>query len=150
MQKINEFKYGKRKPSHRRKLCGWAAGRVRFGKIVSFVHPEGLYMTSNEKGYNGKDLIECVEINPRKGLTPKGRRGESGASLARTVARFAHLANGQNGGVRIKLLGSKRNHSRNHPLLILKTKTIKAHGMFSMSPGTPEIRVYQFLISSSQ
>ena len=35
---------------------------------MSFVHPEGLYTTSNEKGYNGKDLIECVEINPRKGL----------------------------------------------------------------------------------
>ena len=46
-------------------------GRVRFGIIVGFTHPEGLYSESIEKGYNGKDLIECVEISGRAGLPQK-------------------------------------------------------------------------------
>ena len=64
---------------------------MRFGKIVSFVHPEGLYTTSNEKGYNGKDLIECVEIEPKKGLAvKKDADGEvKRFVVALTVARFA-------------------------------------------------------------
>jgi len=35
---------------------------IRYGRIVCFVHPDGLYSTSHEEGYNGKDLLECVEI----------------------------------------------------------------------------------------
>ena len=35
-------------------------GQIR--KNNQFVHPDGLYTDSNEKGYNGKDLIECVAI----------------------------------------------------------------------------------------
>ena len=46
-------------------------GRLRFGVIVGFTHPEGLYSHSIEKGYNGKDLIECVEISGRAGLPHK-------------------------------------------------------------------------------
>lgn len=46
-------------------------GRVRFGIIIGFTHPEGLYSESIEKGYNGKDLIECVEISGRAGLPQK-------------------------------------------------------------------------------
>ena len=46
-------------------------GRLRFGIIIGFTHPEGLYSDSLEKGYNGKDLIECVEISGRAGLPPK-------------------------------------------------------------------------------
>ena len=79
-------------------------GRVRFGKIVSFVHPEGLYTTSNEKGYNGKDLIECVEIEPRKGLAVK-----KDADMAKRFVVGPHrckicevLPMDENGGVRIK------------------------------------------------
>ena len=46
-------------------------GRIRFGTIVGFVHPEGLYSESYEKGHNGKDLLECVEISGRAGLPRK-------------------------------------------------------------------------------
>ena len=38
--------------------------------IVGFVHPDGLITTSYENGYNGTDLIECVEISKR-GLESK-------------------------------------------------------------------------------
>ena len=37
----------------------------RYGRIVCFVHPDGLYSTSHEEGYNGKDLLECVEIDKK-------------------------------------------------------------------------------------
>lgn len=39
--------------------------REKFGVIVGFLHPDGLYTTSYEHGYNGTDLLECVEINKR-------------------------------------------------------------------------------------
>ena len=42
--------------------------RIKYGKIVCFVHPDGLYSTSHEEGYNGKDLLECVEIDKKPGL----------------------------------------------------------------------------------
>ena len=32
------------------------------------MHPDGLYSTSHEQGYNGKDFLECVEISPKPGL----------------------------------------------------------------------------------
>ena len=41
---------------------------IRYGRIVCFVHPDGLYSTSHEEGYNGKDLLECVEIDKKPGL----------------------------------------------------------------------------------
>jgi len=41
---------------------------IRYGRIVCFVHPDGLYSTSHEQGYNGKDLLECVEISSKPGL----------------------------------------------------------------------------------
>ncbi|MBL64067.1 MAG: hypothetical protein CMI30_11745 [Opitutae bacterium] len=41
---------------------------IKYGQIVCFLHPDGLYSTSHEKGYNGKDLLECVEISPKPGL----------------------------------------------------------------------------------
>ena len=28
-----------------------------------FHSSDGLYSTSHEEGYNGKDLLECIEIN---------------------------------------------------------------------------------------
>jgi len=41
------------------------------------VHPDGLYSTSHEEGYNGKDLLECVEIDKKPGLLQKtGPDGE--------------------------------------------------------------------------
>jgi hypothetical protein len=41
---------------------------IRYGRIVCFVHPDGLYSTSHEEGYNGKDLLDCVEIDKKPGL----------------------------------------------------------------------------------
>lgn len=41
---------------------------IKYGQIVCFVHPDGLYSTSHEQGYNGKDFLECVEISPKPGL----------------------------------------------------------------------------------
>jgi len=43
----------------------------KYGRIVGYLHPDGLYSDSYEKGHNGKDLLECVEISPRKGLFRK-------------------------------------------------------------------------------
>ena len=34
-------------------------GTFRYGRIVCFVHPDGLYSTSHEQGYNGKDLLSA-------------------------------------------------------------------------------------------
>ena len=42
--------------------------RVKYGRIVCFVHPDGLYSKSHEDGYNGKDLLDCVEIDKKPGL----------------------------------------------------------------------------------
>ena len=41
---------------------------IKYGQIICFVHPDGLYSTSHEEGYNGKDFLECVEISPKPGL----------------------------------------------------------------------------------
>ena len=46
-------------------------GSFRYGRIVCFVHPDGLYSTSHEEGYNGKDLLECVEIEKSQGSCKK-------------------------------------------------------------------------------
>lgn len=82
-KKLNEWRYNHKKTfeigdviRHKRK------GRIRYGKIVCFIHPDGLYTESNEKGYNGKDLIVCIAIKGRDGLPRrKGTNGE--------VVRFA-------------------------------------------------------------
>jgi len=82
-KKLSEWRYLK-KPTfkigdairHSRK------GRVRYGRIICFLHPDGLYSDSNEKGYNGKDLIECVEIKGRSGLP---RKLDSGGEVSRFV-----------------------------------------------------------------
>lgn len=45
----------------------------RYGVIIGFHHPDGLFSTSYENGYNGTDMIDCVEIEKR-GLRRKRRR----------------------------------------------------------------------------
>jgi len=78
---------------------------IRFGIIVGFHHPDGLQSDSWEKGYNGKDIIECVEISRRSGLprkrnlTGKINKFEIGPSHAKLCEI---LPMDQNGGVRIK------------------------------------------------
>ena len=74
-------------------------------RIISFVHPDGLYTDSNEKGYNGKDLIECVAIKGRDGLP---RKIDSSGQVIRFIVGPEHakiyqvLPMDNKGGVRIK------------------------------------------------
>ena len=41
------------------------AGRVKFGKIVSFVHPDEIFSESYEKGFNGKDFWNALKSQAR-------------------------------------------------------------------------------------
>ena len=45
-------------------------GRLKYGRIMGYLNQEeGLYPHSYDKGeYNGHDLLECVEIDPKPGL----------------------------------------------------------------------------------
>ena len=71
-KKLNEFKYFKKEKFRIGDIIRHTShANVRYGKIVSFVHPDGLYSDSNENGYNGKDLIECVAIKGKDGLPRK-------------------------------------------------------------------------------
>ena len=80
-------------------------GSFRFGIIVGFHHPDGLYSDSWEKGYNGKDIIECVEIIGRSGL-PRKRDVEGKVKKFEIGPSHAKLCEilpmDQNGGIRIK------------------------------------------------
>ena len=78
-------------------------GISKYGIITSFVHPDGLYSDSYEKGYNGKDFLECIQILPRKGF-------EAQVRLNGKVSIFATPDNSKvcevlpmdkNGGVRL-------------------------------------------------
>ena len=51
-------------------VCHKTYNNQRYGVIIGFTHPDGLFSTSYENGYNGSDLIDCVEISKR-GLTRK-------------------------------------------------------------------------------
>ena len=46
-------------------ICKHAGVSKKFGIIVGFTHPDGLFTTSYESGYNGIDFIDCVEISKR-------------------------------------------------------------------------------------
>ena len=80
-------------------------GHFRFGIIVGFHHPDGIYSDSWEKGYNGKDIIECVEISGRSGL-PRKRDSEGQIKKFEIGPKHAKICEilpmDQNGGVRIK------------------------------------------------
>ena len=45
-------------------------GRILYGRIMGYLNQEeGLYPHSYDKGeYNGHDLLECVQIDPKPGL----------------------------------------------------------------------------------
>lgn len=51
-------------------VCHKIVDKLRYGVIIGFTHPDGLFSTSYEKGYNGTDMIDCVEISKR-GLSRK-------------------------------------------------------------------------------
>ena len=65
-------------------------GAFRYGRIVCFVHPDGLYSSSHEEGYNGKDLLECVEIEKKPGLLQKMTQ-MGNQNVFRHKARIAKL-----------------------------------------------------------
>lgn len=105
-KKLNELKYFKKKTFQIGDIIRHSRhGLVRYGKIISFVHPDGLYTESNEKGYNGKDLIECIAIKGRDGLP---RKKDNSGEVVRFTIGPEHLKicdvlpMDQNGGVRIK------------------------------------------------
>lgn len=80
-------------------------GRTRYGIIVGFQHPDGLYSKSYEQGYNGKDLLECVEVSPREGLArktlPNGKPNIF-YSTPKRAETCEVLPMDENGGVRLK------------------------------------------------
>ena len=39
--------------------------RKRYGVVIGFTHPDGMLSTSYTNGYNGTDMIDCVEIEKR-------------------------------------------------------------------------------------
>ena len=47
-----------------------SGGRTKYGRIMGYLNQEeGLYPHSYDKGeYNGHDLLECVQIDPKPGL----------------------------------------------------------------------------------
>ena len=80
-------------------------GILKFGLVVGFHHPDGLYSDSWENGYNGKDIIECVEISGRSGLPRK--RDQIGKikkfELTFSQAQLCEIIPMDlNGGIRIK------------------------------------------------
>jgi hypothetical protein len=80
-------------------------GILKFGLVVGFHHPDGLYSDSWENGYNGKDVIECVEISGRSGLPRK--RDQIGKikkfELTFSQAQLCEIIPMDiNGGIRIK------------------------------------------------
>ena len=71
-KRLNLFKYQKKPKFEIGQIVrNQINGRERYGKIIGFLHPEGLYTTSYENGYNGKDFLECVEVSPGAGLARK-------------------------------------------------------------------------------
>lgn len=51
-------------------ICKRQHGNIKYGVVIGFTHPDGLMSTSYANGYNGTDLIDCVEIEKR-GLARK-------------------------------------------------------------------------------
>ena len=43
----------------------YSSGNKRFGILVGFTHPDGLETSSYSRGYNGTDLLECIEVSKR-------------------------------------------------------------------------------------
>jgi hypothetical protein len=41
------------------------SGKKKYGILVGFTHPDGILSSSYEHGYNGVDLLECIEISKR-------------------------------------------------------------------------------------
>ena len=85
-------------------ICKIYIDHLRYGRIVNFLHPDGLLTSSHEHGYNGKDLLECIEISPRSGLA---RKTDAEGNAKRFITGPEHckickvLPMDKKGGVRI-------------------------------------------------
>jgi hypothetical protein len=85
-------------------ICKIYGDYLRYGRIVNFLHPDGLLTTSHEHGYNGKDLLECIEISSRSGLV---RKTDAEGNAKRFITGPEHcktckvLPMDEKGGVRI-------------------------------------------------
>ena len=85
-------------------ICKVYLYHLRYGRIVNFLHPDGLLTSSHEHGYNGKDLLECIEISPRSGLA---RKTDAEGNAKRFITGPEHckickvLPMDKKGGVRI-------------------------------------------------
>ncbi len=70
--------------------------RKKYGIIIGFHHPDGLMTKSYEIGYNGVDIIDCVEVNKRtlqrkRVLTGELKRFESlGSNLIKCEIDLWH------------------------------------------------------------
>ena len=83
--RLDESKYVKRRTFQIGDVIRNAlANKVRYGIIVYFLHPDGLMASSHEKGYNGKDHLECIRISGRPGLF---RKKDRNGQVMRFVAR---------------------------------------------------------------
>ena len=83
--RLDETKYGKRRTFQIGDVIrNVFANNVRYGIIVNFLHPDGLLPTSHEKGYNGKDLLECIRVSGRPGLF---RKRDRNGKVIRFIAR---------------------------------------------------------------
>jgi hypothetical protein len=87
-KRLNEWKYLKKPTFQIGDIIKYSKNaRIRYGRIICFLNPDGLYSDSNEKGYNGKDLIECVEIKGKIGLP---RKLDSSGEVSRFVIGPGH------------------------------------------------------------
>ena len=105
-RRLNLFRYYKKKQFEIGDIIRYSkGGRVKFGKIVSFVHPDEIFSESYEKGFNGKDFLECVEISSKSGLCRKiGPEKKPKVFFAdHTKCKICEiLPIGKDGGLRIK------------------------------------------------
>ena len=105
-RRLNLFRYYKKKTFEIGDIIKYSrAGHFKFGKIVGFVHPDEIFSDSYEKGFNGKDLLQCIEISSKSGLPRKvGVNKRPKKFLAEhTRCKICQiLPMGRDGGLRIK------------------------------------------------
>ena len=71
-RRLNLFRYFKKKTFEIGDIIKYSkSGHFKFGKIVGFVHPDEILSSSYENGFNGKDLLQCIEISAESGLPRK-------------------------------------------------------------------------------
>ena len=105
-RRLNLFRYYRKKSFEIGDIIKYSkSGHHKFGKIVGFVHPDEIFTESYEKGFNGKDLLQCVEISSKSGLPRKIGTNKSPKIFLADHQRCKIcqiLPMGKDGGLRIK------------------------------------------------